>query len=74
MRDEHYCGFVCGDVMDEQEHILDEIRKFGNYNPEFALVMLGKLSSRIDACTKELQQRVPLTSPPSLEDSHRKSL
>jgi DNA-directed RNA polymerase subunit F len=41
--DDNYCGFLCQDVIDRQTEILDEIKDFSNYNPEFAQEMIDKI-------------------------------
>lgn len=39
-----YCGFLCSDIIERQQAILDDIKKFSEVNPEFALVMLGRIT------------------------------
>ena len=38
-----YCGFLCSEIIDRQEAIINDIYEFAKVNPEFALVMLGKI-------------------------------
>jgi len=40
---EEYCGFSCSDIKEKQQVIIDELLDFNKYNPEYSLVMLGKL-------------------------------
>lgn len=42
-----YCGFVCSDIIDKQNKILEEINDFSKVNREFAIVMLNRLSDLI---------------------------
>jgi hypothetical protein len=46
---EEYCGFVCSDILERQQEILDEIEEFSKVNPEFALVMKGKIQKMIES-------------------------
>ena len=38
-----YCGFLCSEIIDRQEAIINDIYEFAKVNPEFALVMLDKI-------------------------------
>jgi hypothetical protein len=38
-----YCGFSCGNVLDQVRDICNEVKAFSEYNPEYSLVMLGKI-------------------------------
>ena len=46
-KDDNYCGFVCGDIIERQQQILDEIKDFSKVNPEFSLVMIGKIMEMV---------------------------
>ena len=37
------CGFLCSEIIDRQEAIINDIYEFAKVNPEFALVMLEKI-------------------------------
>ena len=37
--DDPYCGFLCGDIIERQQKIMQDINDFAEYNPEFAQVM-----------------------------------
>lgn len=39
-----YCGFLCAEIIERQQEIIDDIKKFSEVNPEFALVMLGRIT------------------------------
>jgi hypothetical protein len=43
MNDDHYCGFSCGDQLKKVEEVCNEIVSFSKHNPEYALVMVGKV-------------------------------
>lgn len=45
--DDDYCGFACGDIIARQQQILDDINDFSQYNPEYALVMIGKIMEMV---------------------------
>lgn len=38
-----YCGFMCGDILERQQKIMEDIEDFAEYNPEFAQVMRQKV-------------------------------
>ena len=38
-----YCGFLCSEIIDRQEAIINDIYEFAKVNPEFALQMLDKI-------------------------------
>jgi hypothetical protein len=38
-----YCGFSCEDIKKKQQDIIDEILDFNKYNPEYSMIMIGKL-------------------------------
>jgi hypothetical protein len=40
---EEHCGFSCQDIKDKQQAIIEELLDFNKYNPEYSMVMLGKL-------------------------------
>ncbi len=49
-----YCGFSCGMAKDKVQEVLDEIVEFSHYNPEYSLVMLGKIMEMVYETRKEL--------------------
>ena len=49
-----YCGFSCGDKLEEIQQVLDEVIDFSHYNPEFAASMLDK----IDALVKNARAKL----------------
>jgi hypothetical protein len=49
-----YCGFVCGYALDDIQKVLDEIKDFSNYNPEFAREMLGKIIQKVTETRAQL--------------------
>jgi hypothetical protein len=51
---DHYCGFSCGDQIKKAEEICNEIKAFSQYNPEYSLVMLGKVMEVIYKTRTEL--------------------
>jgi hypothetical protein len=51
-----YCGFSCGDKLDELQAICDEVIDFSKYNPEFAPVMLDKLAAVINETRSKLHE------------------
>lgn len=51
---EDYCGFVCGYALEDIQKVLDEIKDFSNYNPEFANEMLDKIIRKVNVTRDEL--------------------
>jgi hypothetical protein len=49
-----YCGFVCGFALEDIQRVLDEIKDFSNYNPEFAGEMLHKIIDRVNITRTQL--------------------
>ena len=49
-----YCGFVCGFALEDIQKVLDEIKDFSQYNPEFARTMLDKIIDKINETRTEL--------------------
>ena len=49
-----YCGFVCGFALEDIQKVLDEIKQFSEYNPEFAREMLEKIIDRVNITRMEL--------------------
>ena len=43
---EEYCGFLCEEWLEKVDACIDEVKEFGEYNKEFAMVMLGKMIER----------------------------
>lgn len=39
-----YCGFLCSDIIERQQKIIDDIKDFSEYNKDFALVMIGRIT------------------------------
>lgn len=52
--DDNYCGFVCGFALEDIQKVLDEIKDFSNYNPEFARTMLDKIIQKVNDTRTEL--------------------
>lgn len=40
---DNYCGFVCGEITEKQQEIVDEIAGLRKVNPEFAAEFTGKM-------------------------------
>lgn len=34
-----FCGFLCSDIIERQEKIMQDLNDFASYNPEYAQVM-----------------------------------
>ena len=49
-----YCGFVCGFALEDIQKVLDEIKDFSQYNPEFARTMLDKIIQKVNDTRTEL--------------------
>jgi hypothetical protein len=49
-----YCGFVCGFALEDIQKVLDEIKDFSKYNPEFADEMLQKIMHKVVDTRAEL--------------------
>lgn len=39
-----YCGFLCSDIIERQQKIIDDLKDFAEYNPGFAQVMLYRIT------------------------------
>lgn len=52
-----YCGFLCSDIIERQQAIIDDIKDFASYNPEFALVMFGRITEMSYNATLELPRK-----------------
>ncbi len=39
-----YCGFLCSEIIERQQEIINDIKEFSKVNPEFSLVMLGRIT------------------------------
>jgi hypothetical protein len=51
---DNYCGFACGFALEDIQKVLDEIKDFAKYNPEFADEMLQKIMHRVVDTRAEL--------------------
>jgi proteasome lid subunit RPN8/RPN11 len=51
---QEYCGFVCGFALEDIQKVLDEIKQFSEYNPEFAREMLDKIIAQINDTRAQL--------------------
>jgi hypothetical protein len=49
-----YCGFICAAAMEDIQKVLDEIKQFSEYNPEFAHTMLDKVIAAVNNTRAEL--------------------
>jgi hypothetical protein len=49
-----YCGFVCGFALEDIQKVLDEIKEFSEYNPEFAREMCDKIIQKVNDTRTEL--------------------
>ena len=55
-----YCGFVCGFALEDIQKVLDEIKDFSQYNPEFARTMLDKIIQKVNETRTELAPINPM--------------
>lgn len=62
-----YCGFVCSDIIDRQQKILDEITNFSEHNPEFAYIMHGRIMEMIYNSRSSLSNNKWRLEPPEPE-------
>ena len=51
---DNYCGFSCGDKLKQIQEVCDEIKSFSEHNPEYSLVMLGKIMEVVYKTRAEL--------------------
>ena len=51
---DNYCGFACGFALEDIQKVLDEIKDFSKYNPEFADEMLQKIMHKVVDTRAEL--------------------
>ena len=56
MKEKEYCGFSCGDKLEDIQKILDEVIDFSHYNPEFAPVMLDKIDVLVKTARAKLNK------------------
>lgn len=49
LTDEEYCGFLCEDITEKQQEIINELAGLKKYNPEFCTVMVEKLTKMFDS-------------------------
>ena len=56
MKDDGYCGFSCGDKLKIVQEVCDEIKLFSKHNPEYSLVMLGKVMEVVYKTRAELMK------------------
>lgn len=54
MNDDNYCGFSCGDKLKQIQDVCNEVKSFSKYNPEYSLVMLGKIMEVVYKTRAEL--------------------
>lgn len=54
MGEKVYCGFLCSEAIEQQQQIIDELMVFSKYNPEFAQVMIHKLTEMLWKSEKEI--------------------
>ena len=57
---DNYCGFSCGDKLEDIQNIMDEIKDFANYNPETAIVVLDKIIKIVNDTRTELVQNITI--------------
>ena len=56
-----YCGFLCSDIIERQKKIIEDIKDFAEYNPDFALVMLSRIA---DLCVRTLNSGLEMRNAP----------
>ena len=49
MAESEYCGFLCADVTERQQEIIDELAGLKQVNPEFCAVMTNRLLKMFDS-------------------------
>ena len=54
LKSDGYCGFVCGFALEDIQKVLDEIKEFSEYNPEFARTMLDKIIAAVNDTRAQL--------------------
>ena len=54
LKSDGYCGFVCGFALEDIQKVLDEIKQFSEYNPEFARTMLDKIIQAVENTRPQL--------------------
>lgn len=42
-----YCGFLCQDIIDRQQAIINDLKDFAEYNPGFAQVMIFRITQML---------------------------
>lgn len=50
-----YCGFLCSDIIERQQKIIDDIKDFAQYNEPFAQVMMIRI---MKMCIGEMKEKV----------------
>lgn len=51
-----FCGFLCIDVIERQNRIMQDLNDFASYNPEYAQVMRQKI---LKICLDETLRHTP---------------
>ena len=54
MTEQKYCGYVCSEAIEQQQQIIDELMIFSKYNPDFAQLMIHKLTEMLWRSEKEI--------------------
>jgi len=53
-----YCGFLCGDITEKQQEIVDEIAELRKVNPEFAAEFTGRMVNMLVNINNTVQPQV----------------
>ena len=53
--DDNYCGFLCSDIIERQQTIINDIKDFAQYNEDFAQVMMLRI---VKMCLGEIKEKV----------------
>lgn len=61
--DSKFCGYSCSDAKNRQQELIDELIDFSKYNPEYSIVMLGKLIEMLYEARNDLIKMKPQPEP-----------
>jgi hypothetical protein len=53
---DNYCGFLCSDIIERQQKIIDDIEDFAAYNKEFAQTMRFRI---LKMCSNDAFRNMP---------------
>ena len=56
-----YCGFLCDDIIERQQAIINDLKDFSKYNHEFSIEMARRVIEMCIQCRMDIQNE-PITT------------